>query len=295
MLYFSLPNFCEYGKVNGFLRDISKINPEYFKTKVSFFCQTGAIPYCSWSGGLNSNIGNGVYHNDLIDLQHSATLPLRINMSNVLLEQDDYNDTFAHVVLNIMDCGSNVIEISSIPLMELISEKYPNYRFTFSKNADLITEFTPELIDTILQIDDILTIGIPEKHSRNLEWLKALPQKTRCEITVNPKCTCDAKTCDICLLKEHQNQLDYSGQQLIENCGKKNNLYSLNNVITIEEIQKVYAKMGFNRFTFASLYGYNPSDVFKFYVHYFIKPEHHMEVYSIWESYLKSNRLPSEF
>ena len=94
MLYFSLPNFYENSNVNLFMRDLTKFKPEYFKAKVSFFCQTGSIPYCSWSGGLNSNIGNGAYYTNLIDLQKVSPIPLRINMSNVLLEESDYNDNF---------------------------------------------------------------------------------------------------------------------------------------------------------------------------------------------------------
>lgn len=287
MLYFSLPNFYEYMPINAFLREINKMKPESFKTKVSFFNQTGAIPYCYWSGGLNSNIGNGAYYLNLIELQKSTPIPLRINMANVLLENIDYNDNFANVILDIFDCGSNIIEISSIPLMEYIANKYPNYRFAFSKNADLITELTPELIDTILDIENITILGIPEKYSRNVEWLKKIPQKTKCEITVNPKCSCATEMCDICLLKEHQNQLDYSGQQLIESCTKKNGLFDWKNIISIEEIQTTYTKMGFNKFTFASLYGYDPSVVLKFYLNYFIKPEYHMEIYTLWEEFLK--------
>lgn len=285
MLYFALPNFYENFPVNSFLRDLCKSRPEIFKTKVSFYAMTGSIPYCSWSGGLNSNIGPGAYYNDLIELQRNASLPLRINMANVLLEETDYYDNFADVILKIFDCGSNVIEISSIPLMEIIEKKYPNYRFTFSKNADLITEFTPDLIGSILELDQILTLGIPEKYSFDKEWLKALPKKSKCEITVNPKCDCSAcKNYDACLLQEHKNQIMYSGMQAMESCSKRNNLFDMNKMITIEEIEKTYSKMGFTRFTFSPSYAYDNNTLMKFYLGYFVKPEYHMEAYAQWEN-----------
>lgn len=293
MLYFALPNFYENFAVNAFMRDLNKQRPEVFKTKVSFYAQTGSIPYCSWTGGLNSNVGPGAYYNDLIELQRNSNLPLRINMANVMLEESDYYDNFADVILKIFDCGSNVIELSSIPLMEFISEKYPEYRFTFSKNADLITEFTPELLGSIMEIDSFLSVGIPEKYSFNKEWLKQLPKKSKCEITVNPKCG-HCKDCDICLLKEHQNQISYSGNRGVDICEKAGNIFDASHIISIEEIEKTYHKMGFTKFTFSPSYAYDNNTMVKFYLGYFVKPEYHMELYATWEQEMEKMKRYQE-
>lgn len=288
MLYFSLPDFYERFQLNMFMRDLSKFNPDYFKAEISFVCQDGALPYCSWSGGKNSCVGNGAYYSDFISCQQMGAIPYRINFANVLLEEDDYADNMAHAVLKAFDCGSNIIEISSIPLMEKISEKYPEYRFSFSRNADLITEFTPELIEGILSIDNMLTVGIPEKYSYNIEWLKQLPKKALCEIVVNPRCPATCKNCDVCLLKEHQNQLNYSGQQQISSCEKRLNWFNSNNIISLEQINKVYKKMGFIRFAIIGDYSLDDDTLMKFYIDYFIKPEHQLEVYMLYQE--RSNK-----
>mgnify|MGYP003302101781 CR=1 FL=1 len=56
-------------------------------------------------------------------------------------------------ILNIFHDGSTILEISSIPLMEKIHKDYPNYYFMFSKQADLISEFTPEILNEIFDND----------------------------------------------------------------------------------------------------------------------------------------------
>ena len=50
MLYFALPNFYENYYFNNFLFNLIKTSPDVFKTKISFYCQQGGLPYHSWNG-----------------------------------------------------------------------------------------------------------------------------------------------------------------------------------------------------------------------------------------------------
>lgn len=285
MLYFTLPNFCENFQLNLFMHSLTKTMPEAFKTKIVFCSQQGSFPYCSWNGGVNSNVGAGVYYNDLVDIQRSHALPFRINMSNVLLEDYDFYDNYSQTILEIFHDGSSFIEISSVPFMEKISQKYPYYRFMFSKNANLMTEFTPNLLNSMQDLDKFMLYGIPDKYTFDLVWLNQLQHKNKYEITVNPICPASCTNCDICTLKEHQNQLDYSNKSIFALCDKSFNVLNMQNVLTIETILKDYK--GFNRFTFSNSYIHTSEEWIDFYIKYFIKPEFYLQVKDRWEIWMQ--------
>lgn len=287
MLYFALPNFFENFHFNAFLHNLSKTHPHFFKTKVSFFTQQGGFPYHSWNGGINSNIGNGAYYDDFIDLQRRSGMPFRINCANVLLEDYDFHDNMSQIMLECLNNGSVILEVSSIPLMEKIQEKYPQYRFMFSKQADLITEFNPDLINGIIDTNNFVYIGIPDKYTFNLEWLKLIKRKGICEITVNPLCPASCKNCDVCLLKEHENQIQYSNQRLRETCNDRINIFDEKNILTIEKILSTYSKMGYNRFTFSNIYAVKDTDYQSFLLYYFIKQEYLNEAMSMWSAQIE--------
>ena len=286
MLYFSLPNFFEFKDVNLFMQGLARTRPEMFKEKIVFNSSNGAIPYLSWTGGCNSNVGFGIIYGSLLEFQSQFPMPVRINMANVLLEDYDFFDSLGQSVLSIFDNGSNVLEISSIPFMEKIKEKYPNYYFTLSKQADLISEFTPEVLNAIIDLDQFTLIGVPEKYNDNLEWLSSIKKRSLLEITINPICNYKKCSCgDVCLLKEHENQINYSNVQIRTNCSNKMAYYDLRNVPSIEELKRKYGKLGINHFTFSNNYGgITQESLLMFYFDYFLKPECVFEALNVWRS-----------
>ena len=290
MLRFALPNFVENYHINSFFHELSKTMPSAFKTNISFYIQQGSLPYHSWSGGVNSNVGNGVYYRNLVELQSLNFLPSRLNVANVLLEDYDFFDCFSQTALEVFNCGSTVLEISNMPLMDYIKSKYPHYRYVFSKQADLINEFTPELLNSIANSGEFMLIGIPDKHTFNLEWLKKLEKKSMYEITVNPICPANCPTHDVCLLKEHQNQLDYYGAQLTTTCQRCNHYLEIQDTLDIETILRDYK--GFTYFTFNSTYVKTPQEWLDFYLNYFIKPECLLDVNDYYARWLKSQQQP---
>lgn len=286
MLNFTLPNFFQNQNANAFIIAMIKAHPDKLYNKnINICAESGSAPYLSWSGGLNSNYGAGLFYDGLIDFQRNIYVPKRLNMANVFLEDYDYDDCQGQTVLKIFDDGSTVIELSSIPFMEKIHNDFPNYRFMFSKQADLITDFTPELLNNISNYENITSIGVPDKYSFNLEWLKELSKKSKYEITVNPYCPSTCENCNICLLQEHKNQIQYSGNQNIENCSKKNDIYDIKYIITLEDISKTYSKMGFTHYTFNYFYNNNLDFWVSFYTVYFFKPEFHNMIFTEWAKF----------
>lgn len=274
MIYFTLPNFVENFQLHNLLyATIRKFKNELRYSDIYLGAQSGSFPYCSWNGDINNNVGNGYYYPDFLNIQLGSGICTRLNCANVFLEDYDINDNMGQEILKIFDDGSTTIEVSSIPFMEQIAEQYPSYRFHFSKYADLITPFTPELLNEIAISEKFVSIGIPDRYSHDFEWLSQLKKKRMYEITLDAICPITCANFNQCYLKEQANQLQYSGTSLIFGCNKAMPYYNNPNIISLETIVKEYLPKGFNHFTFSTCYNGTPLDKINFFVEYFFKPE----------------------
>lgn len=277
MLYFTLPNFYENFIINDYFLNLNKFFPEVFKEKITFIQASGSFPYCSWSGGYNSNNGEGAYYDAFIHCYTQYMVPLRINFANVLLEDFDFQDNMANTILKTNENGTNLIEISNLNLMEYITDTYPDYKFVFSKQADLITPFSTDLINEIISFNKFSLIGIPDRFNNDFNFLKNIKKKSKIEITVNPLCPSGCKNYNKCLVEEHQRQLEYSGLSVIRDCNKGYG-YGFNKKLkTLDIIKQEYLPIGINHFTFSSQPA-NMDLTLSFYIQYFIKEEYQLEV-----------------
>lgn len=208
-------------------------------------------------------------------------VPLRLNFSNVLLEETDFSDNMGQTIIDCNHNGSNLIEISNLDFYERLVKQYPNYSFVFSKQADLLTPFSPEVLNAIAEQNKFVLIGLPNAWNADLERLKELEKKNCFEITVNSWCPQHCNNFSKCILMEQNLQLEYSNKSIFEQCVKTNrNLLNGKNLITLEAIQSIYAPLGFHHFTFDSfMFNMNIEEVAQFYIQYFIKPEFYNEVY----------------
>lgn len=269
MLYFTLPNYAEFYKVNNLLLYVvTDFESDLRYPDILIESSNMVIPYCSLNGGINNNVGKGMVYTDFAAIAEGAPLIPRINFANVLLEPYDYYDNLGNTILQIFDNGSSLIEISSIPFMEYIQSIYPNYEFIFSKWADTITPFTPELLEQIIKTNQFLSVGIPNQYTYNIDWLKQLKYKNKCEITIDPICyQCDQ--CNSCFLSEQENALEYSGKSLLLHC-EKNQQYKY---LSLEDIKQHYQPLGFTHFVFEADYMLTPEQKLMFYIKYFFKDE----------------------
>ena len=269
MLKFILPNYAEFYKVNNILCNlINEFRSDLRYTDISIESSNIIIPYCSLNGGINNNTGVGMVYSDFSMIADDAILIPRINFAGTLLEPYDYYDNLANTILQIFDNGSSLIEISSIPLMEYIQSKYPNYEFIFSKWADIITPFTPELLEQIIKANQFLRIGIPNQYTYNIDWLKQLKHKNKYEITIDPICY-QCSQCNSCFLAEQENTLEYSSKSILQQC-EKNQQYKF---LSLEDIKQYYQPLGFTYFVFETDYMLTPDQKLMFYVKYFFKDE----------------------
>lgn len=269
MLHFTLSNYIEFYHINNiFIEIINNFRDDLKYPDILIESCNMNIPYCSLNGGINNNIGIGMTYSEFTSMVDKTPLISRINFANILLEPYDYYDNLANTILQIFDNGSSLIEISSIPLMEYIQSIYPNYEFIFSKWADTITPFTPELLEQIIKTNQFLSVGIPNQYTYNIDWLKQLKYKSKYEITIDPICY-QCEQCNSCFLSEQENALEYSGKSLLLQC-EKNQQYKF---LSLEDIKQYYQPLGFTHFVFETDYTLAPEQKLIFYIKYFFKDD----------------------
>lgn len=273
MIHFALPDFFFNKDIINYF---SFLDIKYFKRDdISFYCATGNFSYNYWNGGFNNNVGETTMYTSIIEDINNINLPLRFNCSNIYLQEVDFDNVYNNLILSLGENASNSIAISNLDLLKYLKTHYPNYKYVFSKEANLIYKFTPEIINTILDNEDFLYLQIPEEYGANMEFLKEIKDKKRIEVPINYICSKQCSRYNNCLRHEHEAQYNFSGYNNFFHCANTNGLNSI--IIPFEKIAE-YEKIGINHFYI------NPSIIngveknLLFLITYFIKEEYQVEV-----------------
>lgn len=283
-LCFSIPNFFTNYKTNHTFFGLVKQYPNYLKNQnIDILSSHGQFPYCYWNGGINVNSGPGAFYHDFIECGDFSNLPLRFNCSNTVLDDIDFNNVMANLILEHNGSGSNEIEVCNLKLFNYIKETYPMYsKFIFSKNGDLINPMTPEIINSLIESDNFALIELPTRYNGDFEELKKISKRSHIEIVVNPLCEIKCPNFENCRLLENSNQYNYSGSSVYCECSKRKS-YDLNpNIITLEEIEEKYVPLGITHFKIEDFPRNEPMlNYCNFLVNYFIKPEYQKQVLAL--------------
>lgn len=259
MIYLSLPLMYHNVKINQHLfsvfyynnrdKENSKENKtNYFKIPQLILTSFhGCFPFSIWNGGSNLNIKNEKFllNKDIYNFFVNIKAPIRLDCSNILIQDIDLNNGYQNLILEYGNNGSNFIEISNFGLMEYIKEKYNNYDFILSKNAHYINPFTSDIINTILEQNLFYLIELPNELKNNIELLNNIQQKDKIEITIGNKCPLNCPNLGICAQQEQEYQINYSQKTVYDTCEKMNQYTDPNQLIN--EIN-YYKKLGFNHF-----------------------------------------------
>ena len=278
MIHFALSDFFFNENIINYF---SYIDTNYLKRKdISFYCAIGNFPFCYWNGGFNNNIDTSVVYTDILDKITNTSIPIRFNCNNVYLTQEDFEDTFANLILSLGENASNSISISNFKLLKFLQERYPNYKYVFSKEANLIEKFTPEIVNTILNNENFLYFQIPEELGQNLDFLKQIDKKEKIEVPINYICNKDCNRYNMCLRHEHQAQYNFSGYNNFFHCAKTNGLNST--IIPFDQITQ-YEKIGITHFYLNPVVDKNKEKSLLFLIDYFIKDEYKIKVLEEFE------------
>lgn len=282
MIYFVLPDFIEKNRVNNFLIDLSRNNLNYFKGPIYFTQISGCFPYSIWNGSLNSNYSKGFGYLDLYNFQ--SKYPIRLDCSNLLIEDNDFFNVFQNLILKRFENSSFQIEISNLKLLNYIKEKYPNYRYIFSEKADLLNRFDINLINSFLDFQEFDFIKLPIRFNKDQELLKNIKNPSKIEIIINPLCYDSCIKKDACVIAENNAQINYSELSCYKYCCNiipKPEL--LKNILHFEDLMNLEKEYKINHFSFQNMPQFkNDIDLLNFYIKYFIKEEYQMLVFEEW-------------
>ena len=260
--------------INNYLASLIKMKSHMLKIPLTCEGVSGAYPYSIWKGDLNSNKGKIMLYNDFLACDQNSGSSLMLDCSNLLLAEEDYDNTMMNIIMQLNETGSNFIETSNFNLINYIQKKYPNYKFIFSEKGDIINPLTEEIIDTILDEELFTYLILPNRLKDDINFLKKIKNKNKIIIPIGNRCLKQCKYYQNCLLAEQNFQLEYSSKTayVCENINKYDNYEELTN-----EINK-YNKLGYYHFKIEA-----PSNIsinlFNLYLIFnLIKPEYQKEV-----------------
>lgn len=218
----------------------------------------------------------------MFDCHRACDIPIRLNCANILLSKtEDFYDTINHTILSLCHNSSNYIEVSTLDLLYFLQEKYPHYQFVFSKEADLIVPFSPDIVNAINEKQCFRLVSLPERVSCDIEFLQAIKRKHSIELTVNTTCDFKCFNYESCAKMQHLNQYNYSGENPQLLCQKRVPYHQGKVLLDLDTIVNDYVPMGITHFRLAEV-AENPRDrLLIFLVKYFIKEEYQTQVFEM--------------
>ena len=276
MIYFTLPNFYNNYQLNNYFIMLNNKNKNYFKKDITFLSVAGNFPYNYWQGGFNEFNNINASYEEFNSFLNNSLIPIKFNCANICLTEEDLDDTKMNLILSVNQTGINSISISNLSIYNYLKEKYPYYNYIFSREANLINEFSSDVINILNEQNLFSFIEIPENLSTNLEFLKEIEKKDKVELLIGNKKCFNCNYFSECKINEHMNQYNFSNRMLMTKCPIRNNI-ELN--ITLEDIKNIYYPLGFKYFSFDNyLFGVE-NNLLDVYINFFIKDEYKYQVY----------------
>jgi hypothetical protein len=154
MIYISLPLLCDNEIFNNTFLNYISIYPDTLKFPIYIESFYGAFPYSLWNGGNNSNYGTNFLYPEINSLITKNYAPIRIDFSNILLKDTDLYNIHENVILKAFESNGTLIDIGNLNVYNYIKEKYDNYQFILSSNANMIHAYNEDILNIFAQQDD---------------------------------------------------------------------------------------------------------------------------------------------
>ena len=243
MFYISLPYFYQNYKFNNFfkkyIRDSESGKESKLISKFNIEYTHGAFPWSLWNGDINLNAGTAVLTPQMVSFINQTETILRLDASNIYLQENDYLDIHENSTLRIINGTNNVYEISSIDLMNYLQQYNLNNQYIISNNAQILCPFNENILNTFIEQDNIKLINIGYRPVIDLTLIQ---NKSKLEVSIGYCGNCSMDKCLYCSSIEQQNIYNYSGASLFINCPYENKIIDY-----YEELLPFY-KQGINHF-----------------------------------------------
>lgn len=274
---FHLPGVFRYDNIYNTLLSYKAENPHHFKDNVEIGSLYGS-PTCIWNGG---RAVHGITPNraELVNENLWAQkfgVPIRFTFTNQCIEDIHCYDAYGNTILDVFKTGNNEIIVNSPILENYIRSNYgDSYRYISSTTKRLINvdeqreEFEKDYSLVVLDYD----------HNKNIDFIKSLPDKGKCEILCNPVCFPNCAQRSLHYQKISECQLKF--EPLLFRCNNSQmdffNAMKQPNFISVEDIENVYLPLGISNFKLEGRTTYF-LDLVEILLYYLIKEEYKMEL-----------------
>lgn len=220
MFYISLPYFYENQKFNNFFKEyVNRQNSSKESTLVTKFnieYAHGAFPWSYWNGGINNHQGVAILSKEMQSTIDQSAIPIRIDASSVYIKNSDYFDIHENAILQVANGTNTIYEVSDMNLMSYIADRNLNNRFIISNNAQLIHEFSPDIINIFQEQNEIELVNIGYNISQlNLTEIN---KKNKLEVSIGYCQQCSPQKCLECTNEEQKNIYNFSQQSFFLDC-----------------------------------------------------------------------------
>lgn len=273
-IYWHLPGFMYFRKMNLAIIKLMKKYPGYFNDGYRIGSVYGTFPGAIWNGGRT--VLGFTPKNDIevvLRNYNSKGVPVRFTWTNSLIEEKHLNDTYCNLVMRLGQNGMNQVLVNRPVLEEYLRANYPDYKYISSTtkritNADeLQAEMDKDYFMVVLDYD----LNHDEAILKSLE-----PQADRVEILVDEICFPGCPHRAEHYRDESLRQLEYEVAEPFP-CPNKQNRRSFEDsknrpaFISAEEIGS-YIDRGFVNFKIVGR-GLPAQMVEDAYIYYLVKPE----------------------
>lgn len=248
---------------------------------------------CTWNCGatLFGRVALSPEIKSISEYYNSNNIPLRLTMTNPLIEESDLYDRYANMIMETCHNGFNEVLVSSSLLEEYIRDTYPNYKICRSIIASENIPYDAS--------DKYEMSVLRRKYNNDWEFLESIPtdERRKIELLCNESCIEDCP-------RQYSHYGVYGKAQLAFDptikdiqCshflnGKRTafqnyDLISRRSFISPEAMRKEYVTKGFTNFKLSGrLESWNIIENFARYV---IKEEYQQDFrINVWESILHS-------
>lgn len=281
MIYFSLPNLYNHIYLQIAISNLKK-DVNIMKAPVQFVSAYESIPFCYLDGGVNVNKDHIFTYSDLQHQFKFSNMVKRLDFSNLYIDSNDLKDEYFNLILQGYNNSSNWIDISNIQIAIDLKNKNIPFDLIFSSNADILSSFSTDIINTIIEQKIFKLISLPAYIDFNKFNLKDIEHKKYLELTINNICKNCSENCQKeCIKKEHNSIYNYSNRSYYMNCS---NFISYNDIsntnISLKDIQEKYLPLGITHYKLNSFPNIPNAfiDFIFFFVNYFIKEEYQNEI-----------------
>ena len=124
-VYWHLPGFCYFYKLNTTLIKLMKQYPEKFHEGYEIGSVYGTFPGAIWNGGRAVfGVMSKKDIKTVIDYYNSLGVPVRFTWTNSLLEEKHLNDTYCNLIMELANNGKNQVLVNRDVLSDYLRKTY---------------------------------------------------------------------------------------------------------------------------------------------------------------------------